>query len=116
MEKPAGQKVQFGICDKCYKHLAEKGDLLTETFLDACVHHIHTKQAIPFSILEDRYPIHIEYVLKQLEMENYITSHETDQGLFIVPHLCGKDHTLPIYCANRFLGCSKVVLEQNYND
>ena len=116
MEKPLGKKVQFGICDKCYTHLADKGDLLTDTFMDTCVYHIHSKQAIPLSLLEDRYPIHIEYIIKQLEIEKYITSHETEQGVFILPVVVGKDRHIPIYCANRFLGCSRIVLEQNIND
>lgn len=116
MEKPARAKVQFGICDKCYNNLSEKGELLTETFLDTCVYHIHSKQAIPFSILQDRHPIHIESVLKQLENENYITTHETSQGLFVLPRQSCKHNTLPIYCSNAFLGCSRAVLEQNYND
>ncbi len=116
MEKPQARKVHFGICDKCYTHLCEKGDLLAETFLDICVYHIHSNHAISFSTLEDRYPIHIDYIVKQLEIEKFVTSHETEKGVFIVPFLCFKHRELPIYCANRFLGCSKVVLEQNYND
>ena len=116
MKNPENGKMQFGICEHCYQHLNAKGDLLTETFLDTCVYHIHTGYAIPYSILEDRYPIHIEYIIKQLEIEKFIISHETRQGVFIRPLLCVKHRELPIYCANRFLGCSKVVLEQNYND
>lgn len=116
MQKPIRRKVQFGVCDKCYTHLSVKGDLLRETYLDACVYHLHSGNAIPYSILADRYPIHIDYILKQLEIEKFITSHETDQGVFLAPTLCGKDHDIPIYCANRFLACSKIVLEQNLNE
>jgi hypothetical protein len=116
MKNPKDGKLQFGICEHCFTHLEAKGDLLVETFRDACVYHIHTGQAIPFSILEDLHPIHIDYIIKQLEIEKFIMSHETDQGVFVRPYLCGKHKDIPIYCANRFLGCSKVVLEQNYND
>tara|TARA_R110000868_G_scaffold365611_1_gene628496 strand:+ start:771 stop:1121 length:351 start_codon:yes stop_codon:yes gene_type:complete len=116
MKKPPSGKVQFGICEHCYQHLSAKGDLLTETFLDACVYHIHTGYAIPYSILEDRYPIHIEYIIKQLEIEKYIISHETEQGLYVKPFTSGKHNSLPIYCANRFLGCSKVFSEHKTNE
>ncbi len=116
MKKPQRRKVQFGICDKCFRRLKEKGDLLLETFLDICIYHIHTKHAISSPILEDRYPIHIEYILRQLENENYITSHENEQGLYVLPRLCLKNHNFPIYCTNNSLECSKIVLEQNHND
>ena len=115
MEKPRTRKMQYGICLHCYKHLNAKSDLLLETFLDVCVYHL-SLGATPFSILEDKYPIHVDYIIKQLEIEKYIISHETEQGVFVLPFLCGKHKSIPIYCANRFLGCSKVVLEQNIND
>lgn len=116
MENQRNRKVQVGICDKCFRHLSIKGDLLKETFLDACVYHNYSGKPIPYSILQDRYPIHIDYILKQLEIEKFIISHETDQGVFCLPLLCGKHRDIPIYCSNKFLGCSSVVLEQNYND
>jgi hypothetical protein len=116
MEKPIGRKVQFGICEKCYTHLSVKGDILLESYLDACVYHTYTGCAIPLSTLEDKYPIHIDFVLKQLEIEKFIITHETLQGVFVLPLICAKHRAIPIFCSNRSIGCSKVVLEQNFND
>jgi hypothetical protein len=117
MEKPKGRKVQFGICNQCYQYLSKKGDLFTETYLDACVYHIHTGLPIPFSILEDRYPLHIDYITQQLEIEKFIITHETNKGIFCLPLRCRKHNNMPIYCSNRSLGCSKnSFLEHNSCD
>ena len=113
MKKP---KVHLGICNECYEYIASKGDTALQVYLDACVYHQTQGVAAPYRILSDINPFSYEYILKQLENENFITTHETDQDLYIIPLRCGRQGTIPIYCSNRSLKCTRVYLEQNFND
>ena len=116
MDNMKGPKVNLAICNHCYEYIASKGDLPLQIYLDACVYHQTEGVAAPHAILADINPNHIDYVLKQLENEKFILSHETSQGLFVLPIKRGSYKTVPLYCGNRSLGCSKVFLEHNFND